>query len=125
MFKKVFKFILKIFLWFIGLTIFWVLLYKFVPVPYTPLMAIRSIEGDKNYETRHDWVPIEEICKEIVDEWEIFRFVCWVDAEPAQEKKEQSFESWYGGLSWTDPYPEYETVARLAWEASRSLNEPK
>ena len=24
-------------------------------------MAIRSMEGDKNYGTRHDWVPIEEI----------------------------------------------------------------
>lgn len=39
----------------------WVLIYKFVPVPYTPLMAIRAIEGDKNYKTRHDWVPIEDI----------------------------------------------------------------
>lgn len=61
MIKKLFKFILKLILWFIGITIFWVLLYKFVPVPYTPLMAIRSIEGDEKYKTRHDWVPIEEI----------------------------------------------------------------
>lgn len=61
MIKKLFKFIFKLILWFIGLTVFWVLLYKFVPVPYTPLMIIRSIEGDKNYQTRHDWVPIEEI----------------------------------------------------------------
>ena len=48
-------------MWFIGLTVLWVLLYKFVPVPYTPLMAIRSIEGDKNYETQRRWVPIDEI----------------------------------------------------------------
>lgn len=48
-------------LWFIGLSVFWVLLYKFVPVPYTPLMAIRSIEAEPPYETKHDWVPIEEI----------------------------------------------------------------
>ena len=61
MIKKIFKFIFKFFLWFIGLTVLWVLIYKFVPVPYTPLMAIRSIEGDKNYETRHDWVSIDEI----------------------------------------------------------------
>ncbi len=61
MIKKLFKFIFKLILWFIGLTVLWVLIYKFVPVPYTPLMAIRSMEGDKNYETRHDWVPIEEI----------------------------------------------------------------
>ena len=61
MIKRLFKFILKFFLWFIGITVFWVLLYKFVPVPYTPLMAIRSLEGDAKYQTRHDWVPIEEI----------------------------------------------------------------
>lgn len=61
MIKKLLKFILKLFLWFIGLTVFWVLLYKFVPVPYTPLMAIRSIEGNADYKTRHDWVPIEDI----------------------------------------------------------------
>lgn len=61
MIKKLLKFIFKFFLWFIGLTVLWVLVYKFVPVPYTALMAIRSIEGDAKYETRHDWVPIEEI----------------------------------------------------------------
>ncbi len=61
MIRKILKFILKLFLWFIGLSVLWVLIYKFVPVPYTPLMAIRSFEGDKDYQTRHDWVPIEEI----------------------------------------------------------------
>ncbi|MDN3723043.1 monofunctional biosynthetic peptidoglycan transglycosylase [Aequorivita sp. SDUM287046] len=61
MIKKIFKFFFKFFLWFIGLSVLWVLLYKFVPVPYTPLMAIRAIEGDENYVTHHDWVPIEEI----------------------------------------------------------------
>ena len=61
MIKKILKFILKLFLWFIGLSVLWVIIYKFVPVPYTPLMAIRSIEGDEKYQTRHDWVPIEEI----------------------------------------------------------------
>lgn len=61
MIKKILKFILKFFLWFIGLTVLWVLVYKFVPVPYTSLMAIRSIEGDENYQTHHKWVPIDEI----------------------------------------------------------------
>lgn len=61
MIKKIFKFLLKLFLWFIALTVLWVLIYKFVPVPYTPLMAIRTIEGDKNYETHHHWVPLDEI----------------------------------------------------------------
>ncbi|SDW18890.1 monofunctional biosynthetic peptidoglycan transglycosylase [Aequorivita viscosa] len=48
-----------------GLTVLWVLVYKFVPVPYTALMAIRSIEGDSKYETRHDWIPIEEISQNL------------------------------------------------------------
>lgn len=61
MFKKLFRFIFKIFLLFIGITVLWVVLYKYIPVPYTPLMAIRAIDGGKKYETRHDWVPIDEI----------------------------------------------------------------
>src|SRR5690554_6476164 len=48
-------------LWFVGLTVLWVLVYKFVPVPYTPLMAIRSIEGDDQFKLSHKWVPIEKI----------------------------------------------------------------
>lgn len=58
---KALKFIFKFFLWFIGITVLWVLVYKFVPVPYTALMAIRSIEGGPGYATRHKWIPIEEI----------------------------------------------------------------
>lgn len=61
MIKRFFKFIFKLFLWFIGLSVLWVLVYKFVPVPYTPLMAIRSVDGGPGYQTQHDWVPIDEI----------------------------------------------------------------
>lgn len=61
MLKKLFRFLLRIFLWFIGISIFWVLLYKYVPVPYTPLMAIRALEGDSTYSRNHKWVPIDEI----------------------------------------------------------------
>lgn len=61
MIKKLLKFLFKILLCFLGLSILWVVLYKYVPVPYTPLMAIRSIDGDENYKTRHDWVSIEDI----------------------------------------------------------------
>ena len=60
MVKRTFKFIFKFFLWFLGITVLWVLVYKFVPVPYTALMAIRAIEGG-SYETRHKWIPIDEI----------------------------------------------------------------
>ena len=37
-----------------------VLLYKWVPVPFTPLMAIRYFENPEE-EIYHDWVPMEEI----------------------------------------------------------------
>jgi len=59
--KKLLKFIFKLMLWFVGLTVLWVLVYKFVPVPYTPLMAIRSIEGDDQFKLSHKWVPMEKI----------------------------------------------------------------
>ena len=61
MIKKLLKFIFKLMLWFVGLTVLWVLVYIFVPVPYTPLMAIRSIEGDDQFKLSHKWVPMEKI----------------------------------------------------------------
>lgn len=60
MIKKILKFIFKASLWFVGITVLWVLVYKFVPVPYTALMAIRSMEGS-GQEIHHKWIPIEEI----------------------------------------------------------------
>jgi monofunctional biosynthetic peptidoglycan transglycosylase len=65
MIKKVFKFIWKSILWFLGLSILWVIVYKWVPIPYTPLMAIRSLEAEGDFETKHDWVPMEEISTEL------------------------------------------------------------
>lgn len=51
-------------LWFFGLSIFFVVLFRFVPVFYTPLMAIRAIENafdGKDMVCSHDWKPIENI----------------------------------------------------------------
>lgn len=62
--QKIFRFLLKTALYFFGSTIFMVLLFKFVPVPFTPLMAIRAIENkieDKEVICEHDWVPLEDI----------------------------------------------------------------
>lgn len=65
---KVKRFLFKAMLWFFGLSIFFVVLYKFVPVPFTPLMVIRAIEnkvaGKENYFS-HDWEPIENISKNL------------------------------------------------------------
>lgn len=63
MFRKITRFLLKIVLWFVVLSVLSVLFFRWVPVPFTPLMVSRSFEysgGDK-FDTQHDWVPIEEI----------------------------------------------------------------
>jgi len=59
--KRFFKFIFKVLVWFIVITVLWVVVYKFVPVPYTPLMGIRASNGDENYQTKHQWESIDEI----------------------------------------------------------------
>ena len=46
-----------------------VLVYRFVPVPFTPLMLIRSAEqkmAGKPVVMEHDWVPMEEISPNLV-----------------------------------------------------------
>ncbi len=57
--KRIYKFFLKTILWFIALSLIWVIVYKFVPVPFTPLMAIRSINSESNYATKHEWKSVQ------------------------------------------------------------------
>ncbi|MDP5002159.1 MAG: transglycosylase domain-containing protein, partial [Flavobacterium sp.] len=62
--QKIFRFFWLVFLWFNIISFSVVLLYKFVPVPFTPLMGIRALEHNeagKDMVCSHDWVPIEEI----------------------------------------------------------------
>lgn len=64
MIKKIFRFIWKVTLWFLGISTFLVVLFKFVPVPFTPLMAIRAVEqksAGKEVVFSHTWMPLEEI----------------------------------------------------------------
>jgi len=63
--KRISKFLLKLLLWFVVLSVVWVVIYKYVPVPYTPLMVIRSFNGDEKYSTKHQWKPIDEISKNL------------------------------------------------------------
>ena len=68
MIKRFFKFILKLILWLFGFSIIIVIVFKWVPVPITPLMLIRNIEQlqeDKKLVLKHDWVPIEAISKNL------------------------------------------------------------
>lgn len=65
MVKRVFGFLFKIVLWFLFLSVFVVLLYRWIPIYYTPLMAIRSIENNFKVERKHQWVPIEQIASSL------------------------------------------------------------
>lgn len=67
-FSKLMRFFWKAFVWFNIISLFFVVLYKFVPVPFTPLMVIRYFENSadgKDIETKHDWVPLEDISKNL------------------------------------------------------------
>lgn len=64
MIRKIFRWIWKAMIWFLGLSILSVIIFKWVPIPFTPLMITRIIEfkmdgGDAIYS--HKWVPLEEI----------------------------------------------------------------
>lgn len=64
MVKKIFKFIGKVILYFFGISIGLVILFKFVPVPFTPLMFIRTFEqigSNDKVVWKRDWVSIDEM----------------------------------------------------------------
>ena len=61
---KIFRFLFKMMVWFFGISILLVIAFRWIPVPFTPLMLIRSIENkidNKEMKCEHDWVPIEDI----------------------------------------------------------------
>lgn len=64
MIKKIFRFIAKVIGWFFLITFLLVLLFKWIPLPFTPLMAIRYFEH-LDEEIKHEWVPIEAISKNL------------------------------------------------------------
>jgi monofunctional biosynthetic peptidoglycan transglycosylase len=64
MIKKILRWVKKATLWFFAISILLVIIFKWVPIPYTPLMAIRALENKwegKDAVLSHDWVPLEEI----------------------------------------------------------------
>lgn len=61
---KLKRFIFKTIKWFFILSILSVIIFKWVPVPFTPLMITRAIEqklDGKEMTCNHDWVSIDEI----------------------------------------------------------------
>ena len=66
--KRIFRFLLKTAAWFFGLSIVSVVIFRFVPVPVTPLMVIRCVEqvfSSDELRLKHDWVSIDEISKNL------------------------------------------------------------
>ena len=64
MIKKIVRFIWKAMVWFFIISTFMVVVFKFVPVPFTPLMPMRALEqkqAGKEMTCSHDWVPLEKI----------------------------------------------------------------
>lgn len=62
--RKILRWIWKAMLWFFGLSFLSVIIFKWVPIPFTPLMVTRIIEfkleGDDAIYS-HKWVPLEDI----------------------------------------------------------------
>lgn len=65
MLKTILKVVLKVLKWFFLLSIASVIIFRFVPVPVTPLMIIRCGEQlfskDKKLKLKKDWTPIDEM----------------------------------------------------------------
>ncbi len=64
MIKKTFNFIKKTVLLFFEVSFVLVVIFKFIPVPFTPLMITRAMEqkaANNEMICSHDWVPIQEI----------------------------------------------------------------
>lgn len=65
MLKRIARRIFKLLIWFVVITVVWVVIYRYVPVPFTPLMAIRTFQAESSYDIKHDWVALDQISEEI------------------------------------------------------------
>ena len=68
MVKKVFKFLLKMVGWFFAISIALVIVFKWVPVPATPLMFIRTAQqviSGEEVVWKHDWESIDNISRNL------------------------------------------------------------
>ena len=65
MLKTILRLVLKVIKWFFILSIASVIIFRFVPVPFTPLMVIRCGEqlfsSDKKLKLKKDWTSIDEM----------------------------------------------------------------
>ncbi len=63
--KKILRFLLKSFVAFILLSPLWVLSYRWIDVPATPLMGIRKLQSNPKHTIQHRWVPLSKISKNL------------------------------------------------------------
>lgn len=62
--RKLFRFFGRLVLWFFILSMGGVVLFRYLPVPFTPLMGIRTVQSVVNGEPpqlHHQWVPYDQI----------------------------------------------------------------
>ncbi|MFC0262878.1 monofunctional biosynthetic peptidoglycan transglycosylase [Fontibacter flavus] len=68
-FRIIFRIIFKIILWFFILSIGFTIIYRFIPVPITPLMVIRlyeqAVDEKKELRLYKDWVSMKHISKNV------------------------------------------------------------
>ncbi len=63
--KKVLSFLVKSLLAFLVITPIWVLSYRWIDVPATPLMGIRKLQSNQNHTIQHQWLPLSKISKHL------------------------------------------------------------
>lgn len=84
-FLKIFRFIRLIVIWFFVISILSVIIFRWVPIPFTPLMLIRCVEqkGDgKEIKLRKHWVSLDKISERL--------------PEAVIASEDQRFEDHYG-----------------------------
>jgi monofunctional biosynthetic peptidoglycan transglycosylase len=66
--KRLYRILWKSVIGFVGISVFFVLLFRYLPVPVTPLMLIRSgeqLSAGKKMQLQHNWVSFNEISKNL------------------------------------------------------------
>jgi len=66
--SKIIAWITRIAVWFVSVSILWVLAYRFINPPITMLMIMRNIErksDGKTFKTEKDWVDLEDMSDNI------------------------------------------------------------
>lgn len=68
-FSRIWRLVWKTAMWFLIISVGLTILYRFVPVPITPLMVIRlseqGLDPDKKMKLHKDWVSMDKISKNV------------------------------------------------------------